>query len=124
MIRKDTIMKKQKASQPPHLIGLLGSKWGLLITHTLGTNTLRFTELQKALPQPTQKVPSTTLRKLERSGIVDRRIYPTVPPQVEYKLTSIGLDLLKLSGVLSDWVNIHEEEIKRAQKSYDHRNKS
>lgn len=103
---------------------ILNSKWGLSITSVLGTNTLRFSELQKALPQTRQKVLTETLRKLERNGIIDRRAYPTIPPQVEYKLTPLGLDLLKLSGVLSEWVDIHADEIKRAQQSYDRRNKS
>ena len=90
----------------------------------LQKNTLRYSAIEKALASITLRALTITLRKLELNGMVDRFVYPSVPPQVEYKLTSIGLDLLKLSGVLSDWVNIHEEEIKRAQKSYDHRNKS
>ena len=79
-------MKKQKASQPPHLIGLLGSKWGLLITHTLGTNTLRFTELKKALPQPTQK---------------DAPIAPKKPAKPKKKRTNKKSDDDELSAMKS-----------------------
>lgn len=112
-----------KRTQGAVVSDLLAGKWTLIIVQVLDADVKRHSELCRSLPNVTQKVLTETLRKLERSGVVDRRVYPTVPPQVEYKLTPIGLDLLKLSDVLSDWVDIHEEEINRAQKSYDRRKK-
>lgn len=102
---------------------LLAGKWTLPVIRALGKDVLRFGVLQRTLPDTAQKVLTETLRKLERGGIVDRKIYPTVPPQVEYKLTPLGLDLLKLSGVLSEWVDEHVDEIERAQDAYNRRNK-
>lgn len=112
-----------KNNQTHVILDILSSKWATHIIQTLNDGTKRFSEVQKALPDTKQKVLTETLRKLERSGIVDRRVYATVPPQVEYKLTPLGLDLLKLSCILSDWVGLHTEELKRAQKSYDRRSK-
>ncbi|HRF28695.1 MAG TPA: helix-turn-helix domain-containing protein [Candidatus Saccharibacteria bacterium] len=113
----------KEIDQTQLVLDILSSKWATRIVRTLNNNTRRFSEIQKALPDTKQKVLTETLRKLERNGIVDRKLYPAVPPQVEYKLTSIGLDFLQLSGVLSDWIAIHEEEIIRSQKSYDRRSK-
>ena len=113
-----------KNDQTQLVLDILSSKWATRIVKVLDDDTKRFSEIQKALPDTKQKVLTETLRKLERSGIIDRRAYPTIPPQVEYKLTSIGLNLLKLSGVLSEWVDIHANDIERAQKSYDRRNRS
>lgn len=115
-------MQHQRNEQIP--FGLLVNKWTFPVVGVLRQNTMRYNAIEKAIPNITQKSLTDTLRKLERNGMLDRYVYPTVPPQVEYKLTPLGLDLLKLSGVLSDWVDIHEYEIKRAQKSYDRRNKS
>lgn len=113
----------KEKDQTQIILDILSSKWTTRIVRTLGNDTRRFSEIQKALPDTKQKVLTETLRKLERNGIVERKSYPVVPPQVEYKLTSIGLDLLQLSGVLSNWIAIHEEEIVRSQKSYDRRNR-
>lgn len=114
----------KEIDQTQLILNILSSKWATQIVRTLDNNTRRFSEIQKSLPDTKQKVLTETLRKLERNGIVDRKLYPTVPPQVEYKLTPVGLELLQLSGVLSGWVAIHKEEIARSQKSYDRRNKS
>jgi DNA-binding HxlR family transcriptional regulator len=113
-----------KHDQTQLILDVLSSKWTIQVIQTLNDGTRRFSEIQKVLPDTKQKVLTETLRKLERNGIVDRRVYPTIPPQVEYTLTSMGLDLLQLSGVLSDWVVAHEGEIVRSQKSYDRRNKA
>jgi len=103
---------------------ILTSKWALRVVRELQSETKRFGEIQKSLSVPSQKVLTETLRRLERNGMVDRKVYPTIPPQVEYKLTPIGLDLLKLSNILSAWIDTHADEIIHAQKSYDRRNKA
>lgn len=103
---------------------ILASKWTLPVVHILGTGVKRHSELHRSLPDITQKVLTETLRKLERSGFVERRVYPTVPPQVEYQLSELGRNLGKLSGVLSEWIDIHQEDIRRAQRAYDRRNKT
>ena len=87
-------------------------KWTFPIVQALGTDTKRYSTLLRLLPEVTQKV-------LERTGIVRRFFYPTIPPRVEYKLTEMGVDLLKLTKDISLWVECHHEEICKSQKTYD-----
>jgi len=71
-------------------LDLVSGKWkGLALWHLLG-GTMRYGELQKALPNITQKMLTQTLRDLEKSGLVHREVYPVVPPKVEYSLTEDG----------------------------------
>ena len=72
-----------KNDQTQLVLDILSSKWATRIVKVLDDDTRRFSEIQKALPDTKQKVLTETLRKLERSGIIDRRAYPTIPPQVE-----------------------------------------
>ena len=111
-------------SDSQNVMNLLASKWAISVVCILQKDVLRFHEIQKTLPSTTQKVLTDTLRRLERNGIAQRTAYPSIPPQVEYKLTPLGLDLLELAGIISEWVGVHSDEIKRAQKSYDRRKKS
>ncbi|WP_300669014.1 helix-turn-helix domain-containing protein [Desulfoluna sp.] len=79
---------------------ILSGKWIPLIVWTLSTEgTKRFGELRRIMPSATQKMLTQQLRALEKHGIVSRKIYPEVPPVVEYSLTDIGR---KLSPVLQD----------------------
>src|SRR5690606_6083755 len=87
-----------------HLIFiLLSSKWSIHIVSVLWRDTKRFNEIRKALPDATQKMLTETLRKLERNGIVERKLYLTVPPQAEYKLTPLGIDLLEYLKTMATW---------------------
>ncbi len=79
---------------------ILSGKWIPLIVWTLSTQgTKRFGELRKIMPAATQKMLTQQLRALEKRGIVHRKVYPEVPPVVEYSLTDIGK---KLSPILHD----------------------
>lgn len=102
---------------------LLSRKWVLPIISTLKRRIMRRHALERSLPGVTQKMLTETLRELERNGILGRRVYPTVPPRVEYYLTPVGLDLLKFSDIVSEWIMTHRETIVRARKSYDRRTK-
>lgn len=70
-----------KNDQTQLVLDILSSKWATRIVKVLDDDTRRFSEIQKALPDTKQKVLTETLRKLERSGIIDRRAYPTIPPR-------------------------------------------
>jgi DNA-binding HxlR family transcriptional regulator len=93
-------------------LDLIGGKWKALILWNLGENTLRFSELRRALPQVTQKMLTQQLRELEDSGLVNRFIYTQVPPKVEYSLSDAGRSLLPILSTLCEWginyVNIIE----------------
>ena len=81
----------------------------------------RHSELTRILPDITQKVLTETLREMERTGIVERSIFPTIPPRVEYTLTESGAGLLKLSEGFADWFDTYHDDIHTASKLYDRR---
>ncbi|HSX05428.1 MAG TPA: helix-turn-helix domain-containing protein [Candidatus Saccharimonadales bacterium] len=107
--------------RPTLVIDILSNKWTVHILYALRLGTRRHSEIKKALPDTTQKVLTDTLRKLERCGIVQRTLYPSVPPQVEYKLTELGAELLNLSEIMAIWTEKHAKKILQAQKAYDRR---
>ena len=74
-------------------LGLLSSKWKTLIIRELLTGTKRFSEIKRALPGVTQKMLTQSLRGLEDDGLIERKVYPVVPPKVEYRLSELGLSL-------------------------------
>lgn len=82
---------------------MIGGKWKMAIIWLLGDKTCRFNELQKALPGVTQKMLTQQLRELEAHQLVDRKVYPVVPPKVEYSLTPIGRQLLPIFDQMCAW---------------------
>ena len=102
-----------------HTVGLLARKWTLKIAVALNEDTKRHSEIARCLPGITQKVLTETLREMERTGIVERAVYPIVPPKVEYKLSSAGVELLKLSHEFATWFDTHHDIIHKAKRVYD-----
>ena len=72
---------------------LIGDKWKVLIIRDLLSGTKRFNELMRSVGGISQKVLTSNLRSLEASGLVNRKVYPEVPPRVEYSLTETGMSL-------------------------------
>ena len=88
------------------ILSKIGDKWSMLVIFILENNgTMRFNSLQKAIPDISQKVLTSTLRNLENDGYIIRTIYPEVPPRVEYSLTERALTLLPHLNGLIDWAN-------------------
>lgn len=80
------------------------SKWSLLVMYVLKQNdTIRFNALNKAIPDISQKVLTTTLRSLEADGFITRHIYAEVPPRVEYSLTERGHSFIPLVENMISW---------------------
>jgi DNA-binding HxlR family transcriptional regulator len=98
---------------------IISGKWTLPVVVTLQQATLRYSTIQKAIPAITERALTITLQKLERNGVVTRTSHATIPPQVEYKLTPLGLELLKVSEVMTDWAKKHMSAVQRAQAAYD-----
>ena len=84
-------------------LDIIGGKWKPLIIWHLGENTLRFSELKRALPNITQKMLTQQLRALEEDQLVNRFVYAEVPPKVEYSLTEKGKTLLPVLSTLCKW---------------------
>ena len=91
-------------------MGLIGEKWKVLIIRDLLTGTKRFGELRKSVTGITQKVLTNNLRQMEASGLVKRKVYPEVPPRVEYSLTETGLSLKPILDSMVIWGNAYREK--------------
>ena len=88
------------------ILSKISDKWSMLVLIILESNgTMRFNSLQKAIPDISQKVLTSTLRNLENDGYIIRTIYPEVPPRVEYSFTERALTLLPHLNGLIDWAN-------------------
>jgi DNA-binding HxlR family transcriptional regulator len=97
----------------------IGGKWSVLVINLLRHRTMRFAELQRAIEGISQKMLTQTLRGLERDGLVERTVYPEVPPRVEYRLTSMGRTLIGPISSVVRWTERHMEEVELAQSRYD-----
>ena len=84
-------------------VQLIGSKWKLLILRNLFMRPWRFNELRKDLEGVSQKVLTESLRSMEADGLINRTVYPEVPPRVEYSLTPLGETLKPILDALKSW---------------------
>jgi len=91
-------------------IDVLAGKWKILILWYLRSEQKRFSELQKLIPNATQKMLIQKLRELEIDGLVHREVYPVVPPKVEYSLTEYGKSLKPILKQLYLWGEIHKDK--------------
>lgn len=101
------------------ILGRVGDKWTVLVVNELGERPKRFSELQRAIHGISQKMLTTTLRSLERDGFCTRKVFPTVPPRVEYTLTPLGRDLLMPVKALGKWVLDNHQRIDAARRRFD-----
>lgn len=97
---KDATGKKCPAEQT---LTLLGTKWTALIIHALTDRTLRFGELTRALPGISPRTLSARMTELEKERIVTKKIFPEVPPRVEYTLTKHGAALASIIKRIDTW---------------------
>ncbi len=87
-----------------NVLSRIADKWSLLVLYTLQEDgTVRFKELQRSLPDISQKMLTVTLRTLEEDGFVRREVYAVVPPKVEYSLTPRAFSLLPHVNALTMW---------------------
>jgi DNA-binding HxlR family transcriptional regulator len=84
---------------------IMGGKWKLLILHLINNDINRFGKMDMMLKDISKQMLTTQLRELERDGIIDRMIFPEIPPRVEYSLTEKGKTLLPIIELMKDWGN-------------------
>lgn len=89
-------------------LAVIGGKWKPLIMFLLVEKTMRFSELQKSILGITQKMLTQQLRELEHDGLVSRKVYPQVPPKVEYSITLHGKTLLPVLETMHLWGENHK----------------
>ena len=90
----------------------------MLIIRRLADGTLRFAQLRRSADGILQKVLTNILRSLERDGIVTRRIYASIPPKVEYSLTTLGRSLCNLVEGICGWAEANIEQVLAARELY------
>lgn len=98
------MLKKDLPACPVELtLLLISNKWKVLIIRDLLDGTKRFSELKKSINNISQKVLTSNLREMEENGLLTRKLYPEVPPRVEYTLTDIGYSLKTLLDDMDKW---------------------
>jgi DNA-binding HxlR family transcriptional regulator len=115
------MVKKTKEINPAYMacpirqvVSKFGDKWSLLVLYTLNeskTGVMRFNELRHEMTDCSQKMLSATLKNLETMKLISRKVYPEVPPRVEYQLTDTGKSLMPFLTQLIGWAKDHFDDV-------------
>ncbi|MGN7293431.1 winged helix-turn-helix transcriptional regulator [Rhizobium sp. SAFR-030] len=101
------------------VLSQISGKWSMLLLHALSERPYRFGELRRLVPDISQRMLTQTLRDLQRDGYIDRTVFPTKPPSVEYSMTTLGHSMFDaLSHVLS-WAGTNHAAVRRARETFD-----
>lgn len=106
------------------LLEKIANKWTILIIYALTQGKKRYSDLKQQIVAISPKMLVQNLRNLERSGLIERKIFPSVPPRVEYSLTPLGESLAEPLAVLGEWAYQHIKEVNLAIEEYDNSPKS
>jgi DNA-binding HxlR family transcriptional regulator len=97
----------------------VAGKWAIGIVVAAAHGPIRFTELERTVGGISRRMLTLTLRRLERDGLLERTVYPTVPPRVEYALTAMAHELYGTLAELTGWAERYRGEIATARAAYD-----
>lgn len=97
----------------------VGDKWSILVVMNLAKGPRRFNEIKREVEGISQRMLTLTLRSLERDGLVTRTVFPTVPPRVDYELTSLGHSLRRPVSALGEWAKENRAIMQAAQRAFD-----
>ena len=100
------------------VVARIGDKWTVYVVRLLSDGTMRFNEIKRAIPAISQRMLTLTLKGLERDGLVNRTMYPTIPPRVDYELTELGRKLMVPLRSLYDWAVKHRPAMLAARKKF------
>lgn len=90
---------------------LISDRWKVLILRDLMEGTMRFGELKKSIGSISQKVLTSNLRSMEESGLLTRKVFPEVPPRVEYTLTETGRSLKPILDAMKEWGTDYKKQM-------------
>ena len=102
------------------VLNRVGDQWSVLVIACLEQKTLRFGELKKLIPDISARVLTQTLRNLEQDGLVTRKLFPMIPPRVDYTITALGCSLASSVKPLMDWATQNHAHIRRSRQKYAH----
>lgn len=106
------------------VLAQIGDKWSLLVILLLRGGGRRFSEMQREIPDISQRMLTQTLRKLERDGLISRTVTPSIPPRVDYAITELGTSLFEPIGAMAQWAIEKQPQIISARANYDAGQKS
>lgn len=104
------------------VLDLIADEWTVFVVYALADGTRRYSQLQREVHGISQKMLTQTLRNMERDGMVERKVYPVVPPMVEYSLTELGQTLIEPLSAVGRWAEEHLGEVEQARAQYDRLN--
>lgn len=112
MLRKEEKKIVTETCPIRNIVSRFGNKWSLLVMLTIADHeVVRFNELLRFIPDVSSRVLSSTLRTLEADDLVSRKVYPVVPPKVEYRLTDTGMSLIPIINELVLWAQTNMNKI-------------
>jgi DNA-binding HxlR family transcriptional regulator len=101
------------------LLDRLSDKWMSLVVVALADGELRYSQLARTVAGVSQKMLTQTLRNLERDGLVTRKVVASVPVQVSYQLTDLGMSLRPVMRAIKDWAEANMSQVWKAREQYD-----
>lgn len=108
----------QQCDRIKEVLSRVGDRWSVMIIFSLGRGTMRFNEMKRYLGI-SQRMLSLTLKALERDGLVQRTLHPTVPPRVDYDLTDLGRSFCEPVYAMGRWALDNLDNIDRSRAAYD-----
>lgn len=102
-----------------HVLDRIGDKWTMLTLAALAAAPRRFSELHRIMPDISKRMLTQTLRNLERDGLATRHVFPTKPPRVEYRLSTLGQSVLGPLAGLVRWAEDHYPIIRESRARFD-----
>ena len=97
----------------------IGGKWSTLMLEALSNRPYRFGELRRMIPDISQRMLTQTLRDLQRDGYIEREVFPTKPPSVEYRMTDLGHSLYCTLALLLNWAEENHDLVRAARLRFD-----
>jgi DNA-binding HxlR family transcriptional regulator len=101
------------------VLSQISGKWSMLLLHALSERPYRFGELRRLVPDISQRMLTQTLRDLQRDGYIDRTVFPTKPPSVEYSMTALGHSLFDALSHVLLWAGTNHAAVKQARENFD-----
>ena len=109
------------SSPLPAVLDRIADKWTIMVIGALAKGSMRFSAMARHIEGVSQRMLTLTLRNLEKDGLIKRTVYPTIPPRVEYELTSLGRTLIEPLTVLYEWAMANASAMDEAREAYEMR---
>lgn len=119
-VREVDLSKLDFANCPVRdMLQQIGGKWSTLLLEALAQRPYRFGELRRVIPDISQRMLTQTLRDLQRDGYIEREVFPTKPPSVEYRMTDLGRSLYQPLAQLLNWAEANHDAVRAARNRFD-----